>query len=51
MLRLSSEVERLNNKFSLMELDHRRYNSAFEGVTRQDVEAMLRYKVEKEEMD
>lgn len=44
-------MERLSNKFNLMELDHTRYNHAFEGVTKADVEGMLRYKVEKEDVD
>jgi hypothetical protein len=44
-------LETLINKFGLIELDHRRYDHAFEGVTRADVELMLRYKVEREDME
>lgn len=50
-MRISADLERLMNKTGLMELDHKRYSTAFEGVTREDVEYMLKYKVEKVEND
>ena len=50
-MRISADLERLMNRFGLMELDHKRTINVFEGVTRQDVENMLRYKVEREEND
>lgn len=34
-----------------MEFEHQKYNHTFEGLTKQDVEHMLRLKVEKVEND
>ncbi|CDW85010.1 UNKNOWN [Stylonychia lemnae] len=51
LLRVSADLERLMNRFGMIEMDHRRQTNVFDGVSREDVENMIRYKVEKAEND
>jgi hypothetical protein len=41
----------MSTRFGLMEMDHKKYNMTFLGLTREDVEDMLKFKVEREELN
>ena len=48
---MTTHLERLENRVSIMTLEHTKYSTAFQGLTKEDVEYMLRFKAEKTDMD
>ena len=50
-MKMTTDMSWLSERVESTELDHQRYNHTFEGITRADVENMLKYKLEKDEAD
>ena len=48
---MAAENDRLNERVNAIEMENKRYGFTFEGITRSDVENMLRLKVERVEND